>query len=1288
EGSGTSWEQAWLLQELLTAAGVDARFEWGEVRISTEMLLNLTGVADAFRAGDLLTTAGMPIVLVVEGSQVVHARMSHAWVKAHLDYIPNRGATPGPGDTWIRMDPSLKRFDVTAGLRLDEAVPYDLGEMLESGTEDSPRQVYETALLAHIEAQNLGVTLEQVKPGHSIVEEAFPFVPGTLRGRVVTVGGESTTVPEDFQRQLRLQVREAGGAVLLTWSTPWPSAYGQRLELTWPGATPADQATLDLHGGVFAAPPYEVDLKPVLRLEGVAVATGGSIGSAEDVELVATLTPPAGPATVVPFEMRAGEHAVFAVDFGRTPQQTVDRYAAARSAATDPAEQEAWGLAAAAATYTRSLSGDVEQLALLRGLRRVQLGNVVLAVQRGGVSTAPDGTPLTFSAAPPAVDLGSMTLGLFPADGGTASAAASVSTLELVGSHGSFQEAEALAAALGGEHLTAVTALTRAVREGQTLTRVDTANVDAALAAADLGDDAEASVLAGVGSGKIGWIHQNQLLHQTWDAAGYVLEDSATGAGGYFVAYERLLTGLEADIILHAPRDLDVVTGPTSVVATIDSEHEIAGWTLSYKAADGGEAVELAAGVGLVTNETLAQFDPTLLLNGLYDLVLTARDAMGQTASEKISVAVEGQMKIGHFTLSFVDLAVPVSGLDIEIIRTYDSRDKQPRDFGVGWSLDIRQGSYRNNRLPGDGWQLHNGFLPCDTVHESKSHLTVVRLSDQEVYRFALELANGVPSTSGGCFATARFDFVDGPLPGTTLEILGQTQVFYENGTDRVINVDTFAIYEPKDVRLTTRDGRIFELDQDQGVTLVEDLNGNRLSITPAGITHSSGKGIAFERDAEGRIIRITDPLNRINTYAYDTAGDLASFTDRAAATSHFTYDDHRLTDIEDPRGVKPIRNEYDADGRLVRHIDAFGKVIEVGHDRDNRREIVTNRLGASRVLEYDARGNVVRETDELGKVTTLTYDGRDNLLSQTDQLGRTTTFTYTAENDLATLTDPLGNATSHTYNSRGQQLTATDPRGGVTTSVYDAQGNLTRTTDALGNVTSLSYDTVGNRLTTVDALGQITMFGYDSFGNRTKETDALGNETDSTYDVAGNRLTETRTRTLADGSTETLLTSFVHDDLDRVTTTTVADGSSTSTTYDLLGKVASRTDAFGRVTTFNYDLMGRLVSTAYPGGTSTARSYDDEGRLVAQVDRAGRTTTFVYDPAGRQVSTGFPDGAATSSLYDEAGQLVATTDARGNTTSFEYDDAGRRIAVVDPLGNGRPSATTRLATGPRPPMP
>ncbi len=745
---------------------------------------------------------------------------------------------------------------------------------------------------------------------------------------------------------------------------------------------------------------------------------------------------------------------------------------------------------------------------------------------------------------------------------------------------------------------------------------------------------------------------------------------------GYWVLVNEDVTleianqGPPPTVALAAPQDLAVVTALTEVLGTVQSPL-LERWTLAVRDAGEAQWTEIAAGTAPVDGGKLGDFDPTLLLNGLYELRLQATDVAGQRVEESIAVAVEGQQKIGHFTLSFVDLAVPLAGLDIEVIRTYDSRDQEQRDFGAGWSLDIRQGSYRNNRPPGEGWRLETGFLPCDSVVEAKSHLTVVRLSDQEVYRFALRLADGA-AAGGGCFATARFDYVDGPLPGSTLEIVGNDSVFWENGSSAVIDADTFALYEPEDVLLTTRDGRIFELDLRDGVTRVGDLNGNELEITPAGITHSSGRSIDFTRDDDGRIVTIEDPLGRPMTYTYDATGDLVKVTDRGESTTRFTYDgQHLLLGIQDPRGIQPIRNEYDDEGRLIRHVDAFGKEIQLDHDRGNRREIVTDRLGHSRILEYDARGNVVRETAELDKLTTRTFDGRDNLLSETDPLNRTTTYTYTADGDLETLTDPLDNTTTYTYNARGQLLTVTDPEGGVTTNVYDNRGNLTKTTDALTKVTSFTYDARGNLLTTTDAANNVASFHYDTFGNPTREIDALGNETVSTYDAAGNRLTETRTRTLPDGSTESLVTRFTYDDLDRLIGTTAADGSSTRVAYDALGKVVSRKDALNRVTTHSYDLMGRLVSTHHPDGTSETQTYDAEGRLLAQSDRAGRETTFTYDAAGRLTQTTFADGATTRSTYDDAGQLVATTDARNNTTTFVYDDAGRRTAVIDPLSNG-----------------
>ncbi len=1275
ERQGTSWDQAWLLQQLLTAAGVDARLVWGEVEIPAEMLQNITGVEDPWRAGDLLTTAGTPIVLLVEGSQVRTARMSHVWVKAHLDYFPDRGATPGPGDTWIRMDPSLKRFAIAGDLRLDEAVPYDLGEYLQSGTELSPRQFYEEALDAYVADNHPEISsLEELKRTKSVVQEGFPFVPGTLRGKILSLAGESVEVPESFQQRLKLEVREAGGPVLASYSTPWPAVHGKRLELVWPGATSADQATLDLYGGVFSTPPFEVDLKPSIRVEGVEVAAGGSIGSAEDVVVQATLTTPQGLATVVPFEMWAGEHAVLSLDFGRTPQETVDRYTQELAAATEASEQAAWSLALAGALYQRRLGADLDHLAELRWQRVLNLGTAVLAVQRGAVSVSPGGTPLTFSKGPTALDLGSMPLGLFPAEG---AAVPPVSTMELLGSQSSYLEGEALSQVFAGDHVTGVTFLTRAVRDGQTLTRVDAANLDKALGAVELSHEAEATVRAAVEEGWIAWIPESHLLVDTFEATGYVLEDPATGAAGYFVTYERLVQGLDANIVFHSPQDLDVVTAPIDVVATIESE-ALESWTLNYQMAGEGPAVTLATGEGSVTNGTLAEFDPTLLLNGLYDIVLTGRDIAGQSVAEKISVAVEGNMKIGNFSLSFVDLSIPVSGLAINVVRTYDSRDNRKRDFGIGWDLDIRQGSYRNNRSPGDGWRFHPALLPCQVIQETKTHLTMIRLSDREIYRFKLKLSAGAP-VLGGCFASAGFEYVEGSFPDAKLEIVGNAQVFYENGSERVIDPESFEVFEPRHVRLTTRDLRSFDLDLALGVTKVVEGNGNSLEISPQGIFHSSGKSIAFQRDEGGRILTIEDPEGGQLIYEYDNAGDLSSFTDQEGNVDRFSYDElHLMTELENPRG-NAARNEYDDDGRLIRTIDPLGNSIELTHEIGARRELVRDRRGFVRIYEYDQRGNVVKETDASGKTTLRTYDGKDNLLSETDPLGNTTSYTYDEKVNLIAVVDPLGQARQWTYNSFGTPLKVTDPNGNETSFTYDEFGNRTRVVDPLGNVLTRVYDANGNLTSVTDPEGNTTTQQYNVFGDVVSKTDPLGNTTAYEYDLNGNQVTETKVRSTGQGD-ESVVRRLQYDRLGRLTSITDAEGAVITNSYDGMDNTPAVTNALGQTTEFEYDAVDRLTLIRDPDGLSMQQLFNAEGKVIRQVGRDGKVTEIGYSPNNDLVAVTSPGGLSSRNILDDLGRVVGTVDALGETSTFELDANGRLIRAVH--SPGRETVYSRDANG------
>lgn len=752
------------------------------------------------------------------------------------------------------------------------------------------------------------------------------------------------------------------------------------------------------------------------------------------------------------------------------------------------------------------------------------------------------------------------------------------------------------------------------------------------------------------------------------------------GRGYWVLATQDTQLDFEND---GAAPEVEILT--PAVAAEVASIEQVVGsvrsglldtWTLSYRASGASNAaapfVTLATGNTPVESAALGSLDPTLLLNGMYDLKLAALDFQGQLVETTVPIVVDGQRKVGIFTLAFSDLRVPLSGLDIEILRIYDSRDKQQGDFGIGWALDIRQGTYESNRPPGDGWQIVDSpppvSFPCVGGVETKSHLTTVRLSDEEIYRFKLEVFN-TGAAGGGCIGKTRFAYIDGPTPGASLDILGNVDVFWGSGTDFLVDPITVEIYEPRNVRLRTRDGREFDLTLGVGVTALRDANNNQLQVTASQISHSSGVSISIERDFDGRITRITDPLGETLEYAYDAAGDLVSSSDRTDSTTTYTYDDeHLLLDIFDPLGNRSVRSEYDEAGRLISTTDANGNTISYDRDVAARTEVITNRLGALRVLEYDARGNVVREVDELGNETLRTFDARDNLLSETDPLGRTVTMVYDANDDPVSITDPAG-TTNLSFDAAGRMLTLTDPTGRTQTFDYDAAGNVIRTEDPLGNEVVFTFDSGGNMLTQTDAAGQTITFAYDGRGNMTAKTDTLGNVTTFAYDSLGRRTSETRTRTVPGVGSETLTSSFTYDAAGRLLTTTRADGATIDQAYDGLGRVISLTDTRGLTTSMTYDAQGNLVATTFPDGTTETTTRDAEGRVIARTDRAGRTTTFGHDAAGRQTSTTYADGSSVSKVFDAAGQLLSTTDELGNTTSFAYDAAGRRTSVTDALG-------------------
>lgn len=135
-------------------------------------------------------------------------------------------------------------------------------------------------------------------------------------------------------------------------------------------------------------------------------------------------------------------------------------------------------------------------------------------------------------------------------------------------------------------------------------------------------------------------------------------------------------------LAISSPTDGSEVTKPTPVIGTVATGN----WALSYQAQNNYATeplVRLASGSNPVTNATLGTIDPTMLLNGTYNLILTTTDpSSGATSSVTVPVSVTRNMKVGVFSLSFNDLTVPVAGVPIQIVRSYSSIDPGVGDFG------------------------------------------------------------------------------------------------------------------------------------------------------------------------------------------------------------------------------------------------------------------------------------------------------------------------------------------------------------------------------------------------------------------------------------------------------------------------------------------------------------------------------------------------------------------------------------------------------------------------------
>jgi hypothetical protein len=207
--------------------------------------------------------------------------------------------------------------------------------------------------------------------------------------------------------------------------------------------------------------------------------------------------------------------------------------------------------------------------------------------------------------------------------------------------------------------------------------------------------------------------------------------------------------GTDPIAVINTPADHSKISKPTDIIGTASDDNLVL-YELEYSPRGANDFIEFARGTSgsagilpAVINGVLGRLDPTIMRNGLIDVRLTAEDAGGRTASAIRTYQIEGDMKIGNFTLTFEDMTIPVAGIPITVTRTYDSRNKRKGDFGVGWTLSVSDIQLNESGDLAKGWELVQlgGFIPSCDIQATEAHYVTVTYPDDQVDTFMMTVS-------------------------------------------------------------------------------------------------------------------------------------------------------------------------------------------------------------------------------------------------------------------------------------------------------------------------------------------------------------------------------------------------------------------------------------------------------------------------------------------------------------------------------------------------------------------
>ncbi|WP_172890491.1 LamG-like jellyroll fold domain-containing protein [Actinoplanes derwentensis] len=477
-----------------------------------------------------------------------------------------------------------------------------------------------------------------------------------------------------------------------------------------------------------------------------------------------------------------------------------------------------------------------------------------------------------------------------------------------------------------------------------------------------------------------------------------------------------------------------------------------------------------------------------------------------------------------------------------------------------------------------------------------------------------------------------------------------------------------------------------------------------------AGVTNPKGNTTTIEYDEVGRPVTTLLPLVKpdgetiarrpYTKVGYNTFGEVTDQLDRNGNVTVNDYDGvGRMVQSKSPTYLLPGTEnetltatktiEYNAVGQILRTTDPYGAETAYEYDSLGRTTKVVAPDDGVSTYTYADNGDLLSYTDPKGAKVSTTYDFLGRTLNSTAEVrqdGKSyiTSYGYGDKPWPISITSPSALVTTATYNSVGEQLSVVDAAGNTTKTEYDGAGRPVKTIAADNTFATVAYDFAGRTVSSSEyAAGGTTPLRtrtqtYDVAGNPIRASNAYSNvadkhETEFVYDVLG-QLTE-QYEPVKNG--HTIKTSFGYDAAGNRTSFKDGRGNVFATTYNAWGlpesqiEPATASNGTDRTFTSTYDVGGRMVRLDSPGGVSLTSEYDVMGRVTTSSGTGAQVATadrkYAYDQAGRMTS--FTGAAGANEItYDDRGLVRSITGVSGNS-SYTYNADGAVASRSDAAG-------------------